>query len=88
MGGDLAAVKEVRLGGKITYHGFGPIRDLLSDSFKPFVFVLRWLVDRSGVGGMVEVIVQALRENVEVLLLEPLAPFLHELELWRKGVGH
>jgi len=54
----------------------------------PFVLCLLWHVERPRVDGITEVLVQGLREEVYVLFPECLVPLVHELGLWRIGVGH
>ena len=83
--GDSATAKEVRLSIRIIYHRFGPLGDFLTEVSDELVFGLDWLVNGSRVGDMAIVLVQGLLENVQVPVLESLAPFLYELDLWRNG---
>lgn len=54
----------------------------------PLVLCLLWHVERSRVDSITEVLVKGLREKVYVLFFECLVPVVHELGLWRSGVGH
>jgi hypothetical protein len=83
--GDLATSNEVRLAAKITYHGFSPKRDNLTEVCDELFFGLGFLANGFGVGDMAKVLVQTTLEKVQVPGLESLAPFFDEFDLWRDG---
>jgi len=85
------AAKEVRSAAKTTYLSGGPNGENLRELSKPLIFGLLWHTKRLGVSDMSKVLMQALRENVQILLSESLAPFVYEFDLWGIGaffVGH
>ena len=77
--------KEDRLAAKIAYLSIGPRGDRQADLFNERVFGVGFLASGLGIGDMAIVAVQVLLEKVKIPGLETLAPFLHELELWRDG---
>ena len=85
LGGDLAVAEEVRLITKVTYLRRGPLGGKLTEMPDEPGFASWLLVNGFGVGEMLIVLVQARLEKVQVSRLETLAPFLHELNLWRDG---
>jgi hypothetical protein len=76
-------MNEVRLAAKIAYLGFGQMRYKLTEVSDKLVFGLGLPVNGFGVGDMAKVLVQAPLEKVQVPVLESLAPFFDELDLWR-----
>ena len=81
-GRDLATAKEVRLAAKITYLSVGPKGDNLRETPKPLLFGSLLLVKRPGVADFAKVLVQRLRDNVEVLFFESLTPLQYKPDLW------
>ena len=86
---DLAAAKEARLTTKVTYYsGCDPTTNLPLGVIKIFLPVFLRDVERFGVNDMAKVLVQVLRDMVQVHLSKSLTQFADEFDLWGIGVGH
>ena len=66
----------------MTYILLGPETDNPSDVFKPLFSGFLWLAEGLRVSGVAIVLMQGLRDKVQILLVECQTPFLNELDLW------
>jgi len=81
----LVVAKEVPVTTDIAHLMVGPKTHHCHNIFKPLLSSKLRLSKRSRVICVAIVIVQALRDSGQVLLLESLAPPEHEFDLWRIG---
>ena len=74
-----------------TYLVLCPEADDPRERFKPLLSALLWPTYRSRIGDMAIILVQGLRNNVQIYLFESMTPLVHESDLWGFGafwIGH
>ena len=74
-----------------TYLVLCPEADDPRERFKPLLSALLWPTCRSRIGDMAIILVQGLRNNVQIYLFESMTPLVHESDLWGFGafwIGH
>ena len=69
----------------MTYILLGPETDNPSDVFKPLFSGFLWLAEGPRVSSVAIVLMQELRDKVQVPLFECQTPFVNEFDLWRIG---
>ena len=84
-GRSLTAAKRVLAVVNVAYRVLSHEGENASVVFKPLLSGLFWLTKRSREGCVAIVLVQVLRDKVQVLLFESLTPFAYEFDLWRIG---
>jgi hypothetical protein len=86
-GRDLVAAKGVRGATSITYLGVGgPKAENLRQMCKPLLFRLLRFAERFRVSDVTKILVEGIRDTVQVPRSESLAAFVDELDLWGVGV--
>ena len=68
-----------------TYVLLCPEADDPSDVFKPLFSGFLWLAERPRISGVAIVLMQELRDKVQILLFECQTPLVNEFDLW--GIG-
>jgi hypothetical protein len=86
-GRDLVAAKGVQGTTDITYLGSfdGPKAEKLPEPCKPLLFGFLWFTKRPRVTDVAVVLVQGIRDKVQIPHLESPSPFADEFDLW--GIG-
>ena len=85
-GGSLNAAKRVRAVVNVAYLVLSHEAGNTCEVLKPLLSGLVWLTERSRKGCVAIVLVQLLRDKVQVLLFETLTPFAYEFDLWGIGI--
>ena len=81
----LYSLKLNRVESEISYLEIGHKTETRTELFEPLFPVLYGLTERSGVGDTNVVLVQRLRDKVQISRLERLIPFVYEFDL--RGFG-
>ena len=85
---DSATAKGGLVATNTTHLPRGPELVTLRSMLKPLLFGLLWRAKRSRVKGIAIVLVQEIRNTVQVPRLEYLKPFVDEFDLWGGWVRH